>query len=58
MRQTLAHEIIHHHLYQTHGNDVAKHGEHFALLADRINGKEGENFVTPYADQTEFKPNN
>lgn len=57
LRQTLAHEIIHHHLYQKYGNDVAKHGENFAFLADRINNKEGKNFVTPYADQTEFKPN-
>lgn len=55
LRQTLAHEIIHHHLYQKHGKDVAKHGEHFSLLADRINSKEGKNFVTPYADQTEFR---
>ena len=57
LRQTLAHEIIHHHLYQTFGNKVAKHGEHFNLYADKINAKEGRNFVTQYADHTEFKPN-
>jgi hypothetical protein len=57
LRQTLAHEIIHHHLYQEYGNEVAKHGEHFSLLADRINKKEGENFVSQFADETDFKPN-
>lgn len=57
LRQTLAHEIIHHHLYQTYGNDVAKHGEFFTIFADRINAKEGKNFISPYADNTEFKPN-
>jgi hypothetical protein len=57
LRQTLAHEIIHHHLYQQYGNQVARHGEHFSLLADRINQKEGENFVSEFADDTDFKPN-
>ena len=57
LRQTLAHEIIHHHLYQTYGNKVSKHGEHFGMFADRINAKEGENFVSQYADHTNFKPN-
>lgn len=57
LRQTLAHEIIHHHLYQTFGNDVAKHGEHFNLYADKINAKEGDNFISQYADHTEFRPN-
>jgi len=57
LRQTLAHEIIHHHLYQTYGNDVSKHGEYFNIFADRINAKEGKNFVSQYADHTDFKPN-
>jgi len=57
LRQTLAHEIIHHHLYQKYGNEVAKHGEHFNLIADRINNKEGDNFVSQFADKTDFKPN-
>lgn len=57
LRQTLAHEIIHYHLYQTYGNKVSKHGEHFNMFADRINSKEGENFVSQFADNTEFKPN-
>ena len=57
LRQTLAHEIIHHHLYQKYGNEVAKHGEHFNLIADRINSKEGDNFVSQFADKTDFKPN-
>lgn len=57
LRQTLAHEIIHHHLYQKYGNKVAKHGEYFNLFADKINVKEGKNFVSQYADNTEFRPN-
>ena len=57
LRQTLAHEIIHYHLYQTYGNKVSKYGEHFNMFADRINAKEGENFVSQFADNTEFKPN-
>ena len=57
LRQVLAHEVIHHHLYQKYGNDVAKHGEHFQMLADRINAGEGNDFVTPFADHTEFRTN-
>ena len=55
LRQVLAHEIIHHHLYQKFGKKVAKHGEHFNWYASKINGKEGDNFVTQFADNTEFK---
>lgn len=57
LRQVLAHEIIHHHLYQTYGKDVAKHGEHFEMIADKINAKEGKNFVTEFANHTKFKKN-
>ena len=57
LRQILAHEIIHHHLYQDYGNNVSKHGEHFGMFADRINTEEGDNFISQYADHTEFKPN-
>jgi len=57
LRQTLAHEIIHHHLYQNYGNKVSKHGEHFNMYADRINAKEGENFISQFADNTDFIPN-
>jgi len=55
LRQVLSHEIIHHHLYQKYGNDVAKHGEHFDELAARINAKEGEDYVTEFANDTAFR---
>lgn len=58
LRQVLAHEIIHHHLYKKYGKEVAKHGEHFEMLADKINAKEGSNFVTEFANQTDFKEGN
>lgn len=58
LRQVLAHEIIHHHLYQKYGDEVAKHGEHFELIADRINAKEGKCFVTEFANHTNFKEGN
>jgi hypothetical protein len=55
LRQVLSHEIIHHHLYQKFGKNVARHGEHFNWYAQKINEKEGENFVTQFADDTKFK---
>jgi 8-oxo-dGTP pyrophosphatase MutT (NUDIX family) len=55
LRQVLAHEIIHHHLYTKYGKDVARHGEHFEFLANKINEVEGNNFVSKYADNTKFK---
>ena len=55
LRQVLAHEIIHHHLYQKFGKKVARHGEHFNGYAHKINEKEGKDFVTVFADDTEFK---
>ena len=55
LRQVLAHEIIHHHLYTKYGKDVARHGEHFQFLADKINEIEGDNFVSKYADDTNFE---
>lgn len=58
LRQVLAHEIVHHHLYQKYGKEVAKHGEHFEMIADRINSKEGKHFVTEFANNTNFKEGN
>jgi len=55
LRQVLAHEIIHVHLYNKFGKQVAKHGEHFNLLADEINQEEGEDYISQYADHTDFK---
>lgn len=55
LRQVLAHEIIHHHLYQKFGKKVSRHGEHFNWYAQKINEKEGENFVTVFADDTDFQ---
>jgi len=54
LRQVLAHEIIHVHLYSKFGKEVAKHGEHFNYLADKINQKEGKNYISQYADHTDF----
>jgi len=58
LRQVLAHEVIHHHLYQKYGKDVGKHGEHFEMIAERMNAKEGKNFVTEFANQTDLKEGN
>jgi len=57
LRQVLAHEIIHHHLYQKYHSEVADHGEMFDIFASRINKKEGKNFVTEFANHTEFRKN-
>lgn len=57
LRQVLAHEIIHVHLYAKFGKQVAKHGEHFKMIADRINQTEGENYISEYADFTRFDKN-
>ena len=57
LRQCLAHEIIHHHLYQKYRNEVADHGELFEKFAGIINEKEGENFITEFANHTKFRTN-
>lgn len=57
LRQCLAHEIIHHHLYQKYHNEVADHGELFHKFAEIINEKEGKDFITEYANHTEFRTN-
>lgn len=54
LRQVLAHEVIHVHLYQKFGDQVAKHGEYFHWYANKINQKEGDNYVSQYADHTDF----
>ena len=55
LRQVLAHEIIHAHLYEKYGQEVARHGEHFDWYAQKINSKEGENYVSQFADHTDFE---
>lgn len=55
LKQVLAHEMIHAHLYHKYGNSVAKHGEHFNWLAQKINDKMGKNYISKYADNTNFK---
>jgi len=57
LRQVLAHEVIHHHLYHEFENEVEVHGEMFQMFADMINAKEGENFIHQYANHTEFRTN-
>jgi len=54
LRQVLAHEMIHHHLYQKHGLTIDQHGVKFNQLADVVNKEEGENYVTHFADDTNF----
>jgi len=55
LRQILAHEMIHHCLYQKYGLTIDQHGIKFNRLADIVNKKEGENYVTHYADDTNFE---
>jgi 8-oxo-dGTP pyrophosphatase MutT (NUDIX family) len=54
LRQVLAHEIIHHHIYQKHGMSVDPHSEEFDSIAERINRVEGPSYVTRYANETHF----
>jgi len=54
LRQTLAHELIHHFLYQTYGLDAGGHDERFQAVADKINAVEGENYIASTANDTAF----
>lgn len=54
LRQVLAHEMIHCYLYSKYGVSKDQHGDEFSKMAEMINLKEGENYITPYADNTDF----
>jgi len=54
LRQVLAHEAIHHHIYQKYGLSVDPHSDEFDEIAARINAVEGANYVTQFANDTQF----
>jgi len=55
IRQILAHELIHCLIYQKFGKEAPKHGEEFNKRAAVINEKEGKDYITPLANDTEWK---